>query len=53
MNAYIVVGPTKLKPRLRRSFESAIDSNVVLIVRSVAQVSRRGRDAGSGSYRQK
>src|SRR6266511_452424 len=49
----MVVGPTKVQPRFLRSFERAIDSGVVLIRRSVAQVSRRGREAGSGSKRQK
>src|SRR5262245_20513965 len=51
MNAYIVVGPTNVQPRFRKSFESAIDSGVVAIVFSRSQVSRRGRDRPSGSYR--
>ena len=51
MNAYIVVGPTKLQPRFLRSFDSAIDSAVFGIVSSVAQSSFFGRDAAAGSKR--
>ncbi len=53
MNAYAVVGPTNVQPRRRRSFERATDPGVVPIRRSVAQVIRAGRDAASGSKRQK
>src|SRR5215203_2836628 len=53
MKAYMVVGPTKLHPRRLRSFESATDPGVVLIVISAARVTRRGREAGAGCHRQK
>src|SRR5215204_4345572 len=52
MNAYIVVGPTNVQPRRRRSFESAVDSGLVAIVFRTAQVSFFGRDFAAGSNRQ-
>lgn len=51
MKAWSVVGPTKVQPRRRSSFESAIDSGVALTRRSRDQTTRRGRDAGGGSKR--
>src|SRR4051812_21944862 len=53
MNAYTVVGPTNVHPRRLKSFDSAVDAEVVLIVIRVALVIRRGRDSGSGCQRQK
>src|SRR5436190_17106321 len=52
MNAYIVVGPTNVQPRFRKSLESAADSGVAAIDFSARHVSFRGRDFGSGSNRQ-
>jgi hypothetical protein len=52
MNAYIVVGPTNVQPRRRRSFDSAIDSALVAIVFSTSHVSFLGRERGGGSKRQ-
>jgi hypothetical protein len=52
MNAYMVVGPTKVKPRFFRSFESAFDSGEVVIDWRASRVSRAGRDAASASKRQ-
>src|SRR3954471_11131907 len=51
MNAYIVVGPTNVQPRFRRSFDSATDSGVVAMVFSTPHVSFRGRDFACGSNR--
>ena len=44
----MVVGPTNVQPRLRRSLLSATDSGVVPIVISTSFVSRRGRLSGDG-----
>ena len=52
MNAYIVVGPTNVQPRLRRSFDSAVDSGVAGIAFTASQVSFFGRERASGSNRQ-
>ena len=47
MNAYTVVGPTKVQPRRLRSFASAVASAGKPRARSAAGVMRRGRAAGS------
>ena len=52
MNAYMVVGPTNVQPRVRRSFESAVDSGVTGIALTASQVIFFGRDFASGSKRQ-
>src|SRR5688572_26801446 len=52
MNAYIVVGPTKLQPRRFSSFDIAADSGVTAIVFTTSQVSVFGRDVLGGSKRQ-
>ena len=52
MNAYIVVGPTKLHPRFLRSLLSAVDAGVLASADSVALSNRVGRSAGAGSTRQ-
>ncbi len=44
MKAYIVVGPTNVHPRFRRSLLRARDSSVVAICISASFVIRRGRD---------
>ena len=44
MNAYMVVGPTKLQPRFFRSFASAIDSGEVGMDFRMSHVSFLGRD---------
>src|SRR5215203_2957772 len=51
MNAYIVVGPTNVQPRRRRSFESAVDSGVTGIAFSRSHVIFFGRDLAGGSKR--
>ena len=38
MKVYTVVGPTKVHPRRLRSFESAVEADVVLIAVSAARV---------------
>ena len=43
MNAYIVVGPTKLQPRFFKSLDNAIDSGDVMNVETSAAVGRFGR----------
>jgi len=43
MNAYIVVGPTKLQPRFFKSLDNAIDSGEVMNVETSAAVGRFGR----------
>ena len=53
MNAYTVVGPTKVQPRAFRSLLSAFDSGVIGICISASLVRRRGRAAGGGSHVQK
>jgi hypothetical protein len=52
MKAYIVVGPTNVQPRRRKSFDSATDSGLVDIVFSTSQVSFFGRERRGGSKRQ-
>ena len=52
MNAYTVVGPTKVQPRWRRSFESAAASGGTPSARSRATVTRFGRVFGRGANRQ-
>ena len=49
MNAYIVVGPTKLQPRFLRSFDKAIDSGEVMKDEISAAVGRFGRVDALGS----
>ena len=49
MNAYIVVGPTKLQPRFFRSLDNAMDSGEVMKVDTSAAVGRFGRVEALGS----
>src|SRR3546814_4159099 len=49
MNAYIVVGPTKLQPRFFSAFDSATEAGDWVMVRKVAASKRSGRSAGFGS----
>ena len=48
MNAYIVVGPTNVQPRLRRSLLYATDSGVVAIDTRTSFVRSFGLVFGSG-----
>ncbi len=43
MNAYIVVGPTKLQPLFLRSLDNAMDSGEVMNVETSAADGRFGR----------
>ena len=45
----MVVGPTKVQPRLRRSFDSATETGVVGIAFRTGQVNVVGRSAAAGS----
>ena len=51
MKAYIVVGPTNVQPRRRNSFDSAVDSGLLLMVLSTSDVSFFWRDLRSGAKR--
>src|SRR5262245_16761159 len=51
MKAYIVVGPTKVKPSVRSAFESARELSVSVSFTTAPRVRRRGRSRAGGSKR--